>query len=298
MDQVNKVVLGKKDEVALITTILLAEGHILIEDVPGTGKTVLSKALAIGLGLPFRRIQMTPDLLPSDLTGGTVLNRETGTFSFREGPLFASVVLADEINRASPKTLSAMLEGMEEGSITVDGETHVLPKPYLVMATQNPVEHEGVFPLPYAQIDRFSARIELGYLPREVETKMMEDQQLGHPIEEMKPLLSKAEVDQQIAGARALYESEVIRGYIVDLVRATRTLEGVSVGASSRGALALSRAARARAWIQGRDLVLPDDVQALAVAVLGHRILDRAGSAVDGPDRVRDLLQTIRVPVP
>lgn len=298
LDQVKRVVLGKEEMVETIAVVLLSEGHVLIEDVPGTGKTVLSHAVAKALGLPFKRIQMTPDLLPSDLAGSNVLDVKTGQFTFHPGPLFASVVLADEINRATPKTLSAMLEAMEEGQVTVDGTTHPLPKPFLVIATQNPVEHEGVFPLPYAQVDRFAARVDLGYLTRETEMRMLADQALAHPLESVEPVMDQALLLELIAQARAVHESEAVRGYVVDLAAATRHGDGVMVGASSRGAISLSRAARARAWIHGRDHVLPDDVKALAVIVLGHRVIDATGSSRYGPDRVREVVREIPVPVP
>ncbi len=296
LEKLNKVIFGKKNEIELITTVLLAEGHVLIEDVPGTGKTVLAKAVSTALGLDFKRIQMTPDLLPSDLTGSTVMKLDRSGFDFSEGPLFSSVVLADEINRASPKTLSAMLEAMEEKQITVDGTTRILPDPFLVIATQNPVEHEGVFQLPCAQLDRFAARVTLGYVSRDIEVDILNSQNTTHPLENLKPQIDSKRVKECIKEAREVHISEVIQKYIVEIVRETRK-QNTFIGASTRGAIVLSRVARSKAWVEGRDYVLPDDVKSLAIPVLAHRMIDESGSFDRSEDEIKEILSRIPAPI-
>jgi MoxR-like ATPase len=273
IENITLVIFGKRNEIEMAVAGLLAQGHLLIEDVPGVGKTMLAKSIARSLGCSFNRLQFTPDMLPSDVTGVSIWNPQAREFEFRPGPVMAEIVLADEINRATPKTQSALLEAMEERQVTVDGVTHALPELFQVLATQNPVEHEGTFPLPEAQMDRFLMRISLGYPPAEEEERVVESQQLRHPIESLKPIASAAEV---LAAQRAVREVHVepgIRRYLVDLVGRTRTLPDVHLGASPRGSLGLARAAQARAVIAGRDYVTPDDVKAVALPVLAHRLL-------------------------
>jgi len=294
--KLNKVIFGKKNEIELITTVLFAEGHVLIEDVPGTGKTVLAKAVSTVLGLDFKRIQMTPDLLPSDLTGSTVMKADRSGFDFSEGPLFSSVVLADEINRASPKTLSAMLEAMEEKQITVDGTTRILPEPFLVIATQNPVEHEGVFQLPCAQLDRFAARVTLGYVGKDIEVDILNSQNTTHPLDGLKPQIDSEKVKECIKEARGIHISDVVQKYIVEIVRETRK-KTTFIGVSTRGAIVLSRVARSKAWLEGRDYVLPDDVKSLAIPVLAHRMIDESGSFDHSEDEIKEILSRIPAPI-
>jgi len=296
LQSLQKVVFGKKNEIELIVTVLFAEGHVLIEDVPGTGKTVLAKAISKAFGLDFKRIQMTPDLLPSDLTGSTVMKTDRSGFEFSKGPLFASIVLADEINRASPKTLSAMLESMEERQITVDGVTRDLPDPFLVIATQNPVEHEGVFQLPCAQLDRFSARVALGYADKESEIEILNSQNENHPLDDLKVYFNVEKIKQCINEARKVHISDLVQSYIVDLVRLTRENNSL-IGVSTRGAIVLSRVARSRAWLKGRDYVLPDDIKELAIPVLAHRMMDEGGSLSRSQDRIKEILQSIPAPI-
>tara|TARA_B100000029_G_scaffold494819_1_gene559064 strand:+ start:587 stop:1510 length:924 start_codon:yes stop_codon:yes gene_type:complete len=296
LSKLNKVIFGKKNEIELITTVLLAEGHVLIEDVPGTGKTVLAKAISTALGLGFKRVQMTPDLLPSDLTGSTVMKPDRSGFDFSEGPLFSSVVLADEINRASPKTLSAMLEAMEEKQITVDGTTRILPEPFLVIATQNPVEHEGVFQLPYAQLDRFAAKVTLGYVDQKTEVDILSSQNENHPLEGLKSEVDSKKVQTYIQNARAVHISDPVQKYIVEIVRETRKKNNF-IGVSTRGAIVLSRVSRAKAWLNGRDFVLPDDVKNLAIPILAHRMIDETGSFTRGEDEIKEILSRIPAPI-
>lgn len=278
-----KVIVGKRATVEMIVIGLLCQGHILIEDVPGVGKTVLARSLARSLDCDFSRIQFTPDMLPSDVTGISVYNQSKKEFEFRPGPIMGQIVLADEINRATPKTQAALLEAMEERQVTVDGVTHAMPKPYIVLATQNPIEYEGTFPLPEAQLDRFLLRMRLGYPSINDEIRVMEDQQLQHPLEALTPVANGADVMRMSEAIRRVYISNAVKRYIVDLSTRTRQSQEVYLGASPRGSLFLSRAAQARAALHGRDHVLPDDVKALAVAVLGHRIIVSAAA------RLRDL---------
>jgi MoxR-like ATPase len=252
---------------------LLCQGHLLIEDVPGVGKTVLARSLARSLGCSFSRIQFTPDMLPSDVTGVSIFNQASRAFEFRPGPVMAQIVLADEINRATPKTQAAMLEAMEERQITVDGSTHLLPRPFMVLATQNPIEYEGTFPLPEAQLDRFLLRISLGYPALDDEIKVLKRQQFQHPLEELEQVVSVEELTDAQAAVKQIHVSQSVMHYAVELTRRTRHHSDVSLGASPRGSLALYRAGQARAAIQGRDYVLPDDVKALVLPALAHRVI-------------------------
>ncbi len=273
IDNISLVIFGKRREVELAVAGLLAQGHILIEDVPGVGKTMLAKSIARSLGCSFNRLQFTPDMLPSDVTGVSIWNPQSREFEFRAGPVMAEIVLADEINRATPKTQAALLEAMEERQVTVDGVTHALPALFQVLATQNPIEHEGTFPLPEAQMDRFLMRIHIGYPSVEEEERVVESQQLRHPIEDLVAVAGAQEVLDAQREVRETHIERGVRQYIVDLVSRTRTLPDVHLGASPRGSLGLARAAQALAIMAGRDYVTPDDVKAAAVPVLAHRLL-------------------------
>jgi MoxR-like ATPase len=268
LGNVEKVIVGKTAEVRLAVVCLLCQGHLLIEDVPGVGKTTLARALAISTGCSFSRIQFTPDILPSDVTGVSVYNQQRSDFEFRPGPLMAQLVLADEINRATPKTQSALLEAMEERQITVDGVTRRLPEPFMVMATQNPIEYEGTFPLPEAQLDRFLMRIHLGYPSNTDEVLMMDSQQTAHPVDQLEQVTDPNEIVGVQRAVKEIYVDPLIKQYIVALVDNTRQHENVYLGASPRGSLALYRTAQARALLDGRDFVIPDDVKELAYATL------------------------------
>jgi len=270
---VERVIVGKREAVELAVIGLLCQGHLLIEDVPGTGKTMLARSIARSLGCSFSRIQFTPDMLPSDVTGVSIYNQATRQFEFRPGPIMAQIVLADEINRATPKTQAALLEAMEERQVTVDGVTRPLPRPFMVLATQNPIEYEGTFPLPEAQLDRFLMRIRLGYPETEDEVRILERQQFRHPIEELEQVASVEELLEAQEAVRAVYVAPRLKRYIVDLTSRTRQYPDVYLGASPRGSLTLYRAGQARAAIHGRDFVLPDDVKALAIPALGHRVI-------------------------
>lgn len=278
---VEKVIVGKRDEVELAFIALICQGHVLIEDVPGVGKTVLAKAISRSVGCSFKRIQFTPDLLPSDVTGVSIYNQKTGEFEFRPGPIVAQVVLADEINRATPKTQSALLECMDEQQITVDGVTYALPHPFIVLATQNPIEYEGTFPLPEAQLDRFLLRINLGYPSKRDEIEVLERQQVRHPLDTIRAVISAEELAMlQQALRQTVYVDDLVREYIVTIVGETRIHPDVYLGASPRGSIALYRASQARAALAGREYVLPDDVKALAVATLSHRLIVNPGARV------------------
>lgn len=298
-DNVEQVVIGKRREVELVLVALLCRGHILIEDVPGVGKTVLTKAVARSIGSTFRRIQFTPDLLPSDVTGVNVYNQQRGTFEFRPGPIVAQMVLADEINRATPKTQAAMLEAMEEAQITIDGVTHPLPHPFVVLATENPIDYEGTFPLPEAQLDRFLLRISMGYPGRQGELEMLDRQHQRHPLETLNQVISVEELLLAQEGVKTVHVSMPVREYIVTIVEATRNHDDVFLGASPRGSLALFNAARAWAGIRGRSFVTPDDVKHLAEPTLAHRIIVNPSARMRGTDSrdlVKDLIATIPVP--
>jgi MoxR-like ATPase len=295
---VERVIVGKHHEVRLALVALLCRGHLLIEDVPGTGKTVLAKAIARSLGCTFRRIQFTPDLLPSDVTGLSIYNQKSQEFEFRPGPIMSQVVLADEINRATPKTQSALLECMEERQATIDGVTYQMPDPFLVIATQNPIEYEGTFALPEAQLDRFMLRIRLGYpLPVE-EVVILDEQKRRHPVEEIEEVCSTEELRGMQQAVREIYVDPVISDYIVRLVNATRQHADVYLGASPRGSIALYRAGQALAGLLGRDFVIPDDVKALAEPALAHRLIIKTSSTLHdiAPGQVvRELLDSTPV---
>lgn len=270
---VEKVIVGKRDAIELTLVNLLCQGHLLIEDVPGVGKTMLARSLAASLGCTLSRIQFTPDMLPSDVTGVSIFNQASREFEFRPGPVLSQIVLADEINRATPKTQAALLEAMQERQVTVDGVTHPLPRPFMVLATQNPIEYEGTFPLPEAQLDRFLLRVKLGYPSQSDEIRVLESQSIQHPVETLKPVATAKDVVEAQAEVKQIYVADSIKKYIVDLTRQTREQSDVYLGASPRGSLALFRAGQARAAIAGRDFVLPDDVKALVPPCLGHRLI-------------------------
>jgi MoxR-like ATPase len=298
-DNVGKVIVGKRREVELVLVALLCRGHVLIEDVPGVGKTVLAKAIATSIGSSFKRIQFTPDLLPSDVTGVNIFNQQRASFEFRPGPLMAQMVLADEINRATPKTQSAMLEAMEEGHISIDGVTHPLPNPFLVLATENPIDYEGTFPLPEAQLDRFLIRLSVGYPGRAGELEMLDRQHLRHPLEDLTQVISIDQLVTAQAATKQVHVAMSVREYIVSIVEASRRHDDVFLGSSPRGSLALFNTCRAWAAIRGRDYVTPDDVKLLAEPTLAHRIIASPSARMRGVDSrrvVRDLLASVPVP--
>jgi MoxR-like ATPase len=299
VDNVELVIVGKRPQVELAVMTLMCGGHLLVEDVPGVGKTMLARSLARSSGCSFSRIQFTPDLLPTDVTGVSIYNQKSGDFQFRPGPLLSQIVLADEINRATPKTQSALLEAMEERQVTVDGVTHQAPQPFTVMATQNPIEYEGTFPLPEAQLDRFLIRLELGYPAAHDEVTMMDRQLHRHPLHDLQQVCGPEDVIALGVAIRGIYVDVLIKHYIVALTDATRNHNSVYLGASPRGSLALQRICQARALLEGRDYVLPDDVKALAYPALGHRILLNSQAKVKGTtaaDVVQECLE--RLPVP
>ncbi len=286
LDNIETVVHGKRDQITLVVSALVCGGHVLLEDVPGTAKTVLARAIAQSIdGAVSSRIQCTPDLQPTDVTGLSIFNQRERDFEFRPGPVFASVVLVDEINRAMPKTQSALLEAMAEQQVTVDGVTRPLPEPFLVMATQNPIEYEGTFPLPEAQLDRFFLRTTLGYPNVEDENRIVDEQLSGHPLLRLEPIVDVEDVATMSAAMREVFVHEAVARWIVELVRATRTLDTVAIGASVRGTLALNRAARAWAMLNGRRFVTPEDVERLFVPVLMHRLLFKPSFVAEIRDR-------------
>ncbi len=299
-NNVASVFLGKPETIRLAVVALLAEGHLLIEDVPGIGKTLLAKALARSLGCTFHRIQFTPDLLPSDLLGTSVFHQGTGAFVFQPGPLFAQVVLADEINRATPRTQSALLEAMSDHQVSMDGQTRGLGPPFFVLATQNPYEFEGTYPLPESQLDRFLMRLRIGYPEREAEKRILTGHRGGEPVEHLQAVLSAEEVVSLQRQVRQVRVEETLADYLLDLIAATRYHPDIHLGGSTRAALALYRAAQALALIEGRDYVVPDDIKRLTKAVLAHRILlrtprqDRSGNAAE--DTVKDILAQTSIP--
>ncbi|KAA0281355.1 MAG: MoxR family ATPase [Anaerolineales bacterium] len=299
VSSLEKVIVGKRQSLELVVIGLLCQGHILIEDVPGVGKTVLARSLARSLDCVFNRIQFTPDMLPSDVTGVSIYNQQKNEFEFRPGPIIGQIILADEINRATPKTQAALLEAMEERQVTVDGVTHSMPKPFIVLATQNPIEYEGTFPLPEAQLDRFLLRLRLGYPSINDEIRIMEDQKIQHPLEALTSVATGEDVIRMSEAIRQVYVSNAVKRYIVELSTRTRQSQDVYLGASPRGSLFLSRAAQARAALHGRDHVLPDDIKALAVPVLAHRIIVSAAARLRdlGSDRIVQEI-VLATPVP
>lgn len=296
---IEKVIVGKKSTLELSIVSLLCQGHLLIEDVPGVGKTMLARSLSKSLGCVFSRIQFTPDMLPSDVTGVSIFNQVSREFEFRAGPVMAQIVLADEINRATPKTQAALLEAMEEAQITVDGITHSLPRPFMVLATQNPIEYEGTFPLPEAQLDRFLMRVRLGYPQTDDEVKILEQQQYRHPLIDLEQVVSVEELNQMQEAVKSVYMAPSVKRYIITLARHTREHPEVYLGASPRGSLALYRTSQARAAMNGRDYVLPDDIKALAIPTFAHRIILGPAARlrdVDAEQVVQEILNNVPVP--
>ena len=296
---IEQVIVGKRAEVELAIVALLCQGHLLIEDVPGVGKTTLAKSIARSVGASFRRLQFTPDLLPSDVTGVSVFNQKTADFEFRPGPVFAQIVLVDEINRATPKTQSALLEAMEERQVTIDGELHSLPRPFLVLATQNPIEYEGTFPLPEAQLDRFLMRLNLGYPSMADEVTILDRQQRNHPFESLQEVVAVEDLLKMNEAVKAIHVDALVKQYIVAITDATRHHEGVYLGASPRGSLALFRSAQALALLRDRDFVLPDDIKFLAPYALSHRIIVSPTARVKDITADRIVMEVLdQVPVP
>ena len=299
IDNVEQVIVGKHESVQLTVIALLCQGHLLIEDVPGTGKTMLAKSVAKSLGCTFRRIQFTPDMLPSDVTGVSVFNQKTSEFEFRPGPVMAQIVLTDEINRATPKTQSALLEAMEERQITVDGVTYPMDQPFLVLATQNPIEYEGTFPLPEAQLDRFMMRISLGYPSTEDEMTMLDRQQHAHPVDRIEQVVSAEELITAQNQIKDIYIDDLVKEYVVRLVKATRKHPDVYLGSSPRGSIALYRTGQARAAILGRDYVTPDDVKSLSMVALAHRLIISPSARIKNVDPravIQEILDSTPVP--
>jgi len=299
IDNVKKVIIGKDWAVELAVTALLSQGHILIKDIPGVGKTMLGKSLAQSIDCVFRRIQLTPDMLPSDITGVSVFNQQTGEFMFRPGPILGQIVLADEINRATPKTQSALLEALAERQVTVDGVTHNIARPFMLIATENPIEHGGVFALPEAQLDRFMMRIQLGYPSFEDEMSIIDRQRIQHPIESLGVVASADEVTGAQEAVKGIFVQHRVQRYMVTLVYATRKHESVMLGASPRASLDLFRSSQALALLRGRDYVIPDDVKELAVVVMGHRVIAAPAArmnGVDGCQIVEDVVAHVAVP--
>nr|WP_040606831.1 MoxR family ATPase [Salsuginibacillus kocurii] len=298
-ENVERVVVGKSQEIELSLTALLAGGHVLLEDVPGVGKTMMVRAIAQSVGADFKRIQFTPDLLPSDVTGVSVFNQQSLQFEYRPGPVMSHVLLADEINRTSPKTQSALLEALEEGSVTVDGKTRDLKNPFFVMATQNPIEYGGTYPLPEAQLDRFLLKIDVGYPSHEEEFEMLSRLETGHPIDRLESVISLEEIVAMKEEVARVYVDEAVKQYMIDLVQSTRNDSEIELGASPRGTIALMKVSQAYAFIQGRDYVLPDDVKQLAPYALGHRVILRSDLHMaerQGADVIRDVMGRIQVP--
>jgi MoxR-like ATPase len=299
-DNVASVVLGKPDVIRLALITLLADGHLLLEDVPGVGKTLLAKAVARSIACTFRRVQFTPDLLPADLLGTSIFHQPSGEFRFVPGPLFSQVVLADEVNRATPRTQSALLESMGEKQVTLDGQTRTLGPPFFVIATQNPYEFEGTYPLPESQLDRFLLRTDMGYPDRPAERDLLRQHREGEPVDRLTPVLDADEIVRLQERTRAVKVDDAIADYVLDVVEATRTRSEIVLGASTRASIGLYRVAQAAALIDGRDYVVPDDVKTLAVPVLAHRLIAKsgglAGSTDVTADAVREIVQKVRVP--
>lgn len=296
---ISKVIIGKRETIELAVVCLLCQGHLLIEDIPGVGKTMLARSLARSIEGSFGRIQFTPDMLPSDITGVSIFNQATREFEFRAGPIMADIVLADEINRATPKTQSALLEAMQEKTVTVDGITHPLPELFMVIATQNPIEHEGTFRLPEAQLDRFLMRVRLGYPELKDELDILDGQQYLHPIEDLKSVFSVEDVFEAQQGLKSVHIAPPVKRYIVELVQRTREHEDVYLGASPRGSLGLFRAGQALAAIQGREFVTPDDIKSVADPILGHRLILAPGARLQNRNEnniLDELLENVKVP--
>lgn len=300
VDSVAQVFIGKEDVVTNAVLALVSGGHVLIEDVPGLGKTLLAKAIAKSLHADFKRVQFTADLLPSDITGVTIFSQDTHQFHFRPGPIFTNVLLADEINRATPRTQSSLLEAMEEHSVTVDGQKHELDQPFFVLATQNPVELEGTYPLPFAQMDRFMIRLSIGYLDRENEIRLLRQQQESDPLGAVRPVMSCNDLQEIQHAVMQINVEESLAGYLIDIVHATRAADGLEYGASPRGSLDLQRFAQANALLAGRDYVLPDDIKKAARLILPHRLITRKGTrsvSVNAADAIDRILENIAVPI-
>jgi MoxR-like ATPase len=296
---VEKVILGKRQELLLALVSYFCEGHILLEDVPGVAKTMLARSLARSIDCSFKRVQCTPDLLPSDITGASIYNQKTAEFVFRQGPIFAQIVLADEINRATPRTQAALLEAMAESRVTVDGQTYQLERPFLVVATQNPIDHEGTFPLPEAQLDRFLVRLSLGYPSFEDEGKMLERLQRGHPVDQIEPVVTPADVIACQKAIREVYVDEKVRNYILEIVHGTRLHDDVALGGSPRASLALFRTSQAVAAMRGNNFVLPDDVKRMIAPVLNHRLVLKPESRLRKVTAAKVLDEVLaEVPVP
>ncbi|WP_435022172.1 AAA family ATPase [Tundrisphaera sp. TA3] len=300
LDNIGSVVLGKPEAIKLAVVALLAEGHVLVEDVPGVGKTLLARAMAASIDCTFRRLQFTPDLLPSDILGSSVYHNATGEFTFKPGPIFANVILADEINRTTPRTQSALLEAMSDGQVSVEGKTHILEPPFLVIATQNPYEFEGTYVLPESQLDRFMIRLKMGYPLRSEERRVLSSHRSGMPVETLKPVLTKDDVRRLQMAVREVRVDDAVADYLLDIVHATRDGEDLSVGVSTRGALTFYRAAQGLALVSGRDYVIPDDVKTLAVPVLSHRVVGKsflqAGEFGAAEAIIREIVGRLRVP--
>lgn len=300
IENIERVIVGKRPTVTLVVVAALSEGHVLLEDVPGVAKTMLARALAKSLGCSFKRLQCTPDLLPTDVTGVSVFNPKTTEFEFRAGPIFAQIVLADEINRTTPRTQSALLEAMAERRVSVDGQTYNLKPPFMVLATQNPVDHEGTFPLPEAQLDRFLVRLSLGYPSKDAESLMLDRLQKRHPIDDLGTVVDASELLAAQEAVRSIFVDEKVRGYVIDMVQGTRDHEDVALGCSPRASIALFRTAQAMAAVRGRDFVLPDDVKKIAPAVLTHRLILKPEARLRKQTSeavIKDVVMDTRVPV-
>jgi MoxR-like ATPase len=300
INNMERVMIGKRENAELSLVALLSGGHVLLEDVPGVGKTMMVRSLAKSLGVSFKRVQFTPDLLPSDLTGVSIYNQKSLEFEFRKGPLFGNVVLADEINRTSPKTQAALLEAMEEANVTVDGETMKLPKPFFVMATQNPIEYEGTYPLPEAQLDRFLLKMSMGYPSVDQELELLNRIEKAHPIEELDAVLSVEELEEMREGIKAVYMDDLVKNYLLEIVANTRKHHKVDLGVSPRGSIALMKAAKAYAFIHGREFVIPDDVKYLAQYVLPHRLILKSEATFEGftvEQIMQNIIEKIKIPI-